>query len=800
MHSSHTRALLLLAAALTANITAAVAQTTAPPTKPATPAPLVTPPAPPDTTRPQRASLTGIIRDTALRPIGNARVLLLGTPRTAYSDDAGRYRLAAIPAGTYTLRVIRIGYEPQLIANVVVAAGEITTRDAQLTQAVQALSQVTITPGSFTLLDAGTSKLSLTRDALLTAPQLAEDLFRSLNRLPGLSGSDFSAKIRIRNGGVDEQLFTLDGLEIIEPFHLKDFDGALTLLDGEAIGGVSVTTGGFTAAAGNRMAGLVEMQSAQPSTARSRTAIGLSISNLRARSEGTFADGRGNWQVSARAGYLQLLLKLVETDGAPDPRYGDVFAKVQYRVTPNQTLSLHTLVAADRLRINDDDGKLTSSYANNYLWARLQSRFGARVGVNTLASVSGLNWRRDVTDFSRINKVLYERVRINDRRSLGAVSVKQDWTVDATPAVSVLFGGEVRNENADYAYTRNQRALGVTGANVVTLDSQRVNAALAPSGARTSAYGSLRVRPLSSVTVEVGTRADRHAWTQQTTVTPRLNAAWNIAQGTTVRGAWGYYAQAHTLQDLSIVDGDTAFSRAERAEQRIVSLEREFGRGLTTRVEAYQRLITSPRARYFNTDGNSTSALPEGDPDRVRFAPSSAEVRGVEMLAQFDRGGHWRGGATLVFSKATAVIGGRTTPRPYDEPFATTVDAAYRASNGWTMALAFTARAGWPIAPALFVVDTVSPGQYAVARTPASPFFNARLASYQRLDFRATRTWRTSRGNVNVWGDIFNLLNHANQSGAEYSASLASPTRVTVRTTRTDFLGLLPTLGVSWEF
>ncbi len=750
-----------------------------------------------------QASLSGTIRSADLVPISGARVTLTGSPRTAFSDDSGRYRFGAIIPGRYTMRVTRIGYTPFVADDVVVAAASAAARDVQLASAAQALSQITISPGSFTLLDpSASSRLSLSREALLTAPQLAEDLFRSLNRLPGLSGSDFSAKIRIRNGGVDEQLFTLDGLELIEPFHLKDFDGALTIVDGEAIGRVSVTTGGFPAAAGNRMAGLVEMQSATPSSTRSRTAIGISISNLRARSEGGFAGGRGKWLVAARRGYLDLILRLVDEKDPPDPRYSDVFTKVQYQLSANHLATVHGLVANDKLTLLEDRGStLRSSYGNRYVWGTLRSSLGAHTNVTTLASAARLGWDRDVLDIDNViaNSTL-ARVRIADRRTLRALSLKQDWSVDATDKLSLLFGGELRDERADYNYARTQVARTFIGNTVIVLDSALVKADLTPSGTRTSGYGTIRVRPIESVTVDVGARADRHSWTQQGTLSPRLNAAWTPTTGTTLRAAWGQYHQAHALQDLSVVDGDTAFAPAERAEHRILGLEQDLGRGWTGRLEAYQRVISAPRARYINIDGNATSPLPEGDFDRVRFAPTSADVRGLELLAQYDGGGHWRGGGALVLSKATAVIDGQRTRRPYDEPLAATLDAAYRGTGGWTIAVAWTSRSGWPISSPLFAIDTLSPGRYAARRLPSSPFLTERLAAYQRLDVRASRSWRTPRGRVSLWLDVFNILDHANQSGYSYDWRLTSPTLVTVGRARDDFLGRLPTAGVSWEF
>ena len=425
----------------------------------------------------QARALLGVVRDENRVPVPGVRLSLVGTPRVSFTNDSGIYRFGAIERGAYSLRVVRIGFAP-VLDTVRVSDDGNTVRGIQLVTKIPALSQVTITPGAFTLLDpTAVSRLSLSREALLTAPQLAEDIFRSLNRLPGLSGSDFSAKIRIRNGGVDEQLYTLDGLELIEPFHLKDFDGALSILDGEAIGRVSVTTGGFTTVSGNRMAGVVAMESAVPSASRSRTAVGLSISNVRARSEGSFGGGRGSWLVSGRRGYLDVILKLIGTEDPPDPRYSDVFGKVQYRLARKHTATVHGLLGADHLRLSEDDGSnIVSRYGNRYLWTTVRSQFGERVSATTIASLASLTWDRDVKDFERFSGAPYERVRIRDRRTLGAVAIKQDWSVDVAPALSVQVGGELRGEDAEYSYARSQVARGAVGSTVVVLDSSRVDA------------------------------------------------------------------------------------------------------------------------------------------------------------------------------------------------------------------------------------------------------------------------------------------------------------------------------------
>ena len=747
----------------------------------------------------QSATLDGIVRDQNAAAIRGARVTLVGTARVAYSDDDGHYRFPTIVPGRYTLRVARIGYAPGIADSIVITAGEHVERDVQLMTVIVPLSQVTITPGSYTLLDpSSASRLTLSREVLATTPQLGEDVFRALSRLPGLSGSDFSAKIRIRNGGADEQLVTLDGLELIEPYHLKDFDGALSMLDGESIGRVSVTTGGFTAASGNRLAGLLQLESATPSATRSRAAVGVSLSNLRARTEGTFASARGSWLVSGRRGYLDLLFKLLRETNPPDPSYSDVFGKVQYQWGHGHIATIEGLVAGDRLSL-EDGGFIRSNYGNRYVWGTLRTPITGRAFVTTMASLSNLSWKRDGVDEQRVLNQTYERVRIADRRTLNVSSLKQDVTVDISDGVSHFAGLEMRGEVAAYAYSRVEKERAVVSRAVVVLDSTNINATLHPQGTRASGYVSLRLRPTSPVTTEFGLRADRHTWTDQTTLAPRANIAWNLGAHTTLRGAWGHYYQAHALQDLSVVDGDTAFVHAERAEHRVLGVEFDIGHGWTTRIEGFERLTTSPRAKYVNVEG-TLDVFPESAPDRVRFAPTSARVQGAELLARYDDGGRIRGGAAIVRSRATAVVSGRETPRPYDEPLALTVDFAYRTAKGWTIAGAWTSHSGWPSVAPTFVIDTLGVGRYAVRRLDTSPFATGRFASYQRLDFRASRTFQTAHGRLNVWADVFNALNRANQRGNRYSYSFTAPSSLRVTANREDFLGILPSLGLGWEF
>ena len=62
--------------------------------------------------RAQSASIRGIVRDSAARPVPNAEVSIDPLGRRARTDSAGRFLFDTLDPGQYTLRARRLGYAP----------------------------------------------------------------------------------------------------------------------------------------------------------------------------------------------------------------------------------------------------------------------------------------------------------------------------------------------------------------------------------------------------------------------------------------------------------------------------------------------------------------------------------------------------------------------------------------------------------------------------------------------------------------------------------------------------------------
>jgi protocatechuate 3,4-dioxygenase beta subunit len=78
------------------------------------------------------AALQGFVRDSAGRPMANARVVVVGTALVAVANAAGCYRIENIPAGAATVRGSFVGYAPVTVQDVALSQGTTTQLDLRL--------------------------------------------------------------------------------------------------------------------------------------------------------------------------------------------------------------------------------------------------------------------------------------------------------------------------------------------------------------------------------------------------------------------------------------------------------------------------------------------------------------------------------------------------------------------------------------------------------------------------------------------------------------------------------------------
>jgi hypothetical protein len=753
-----------------------------------------------DAPRAARATspVSGTVSDSvAEKPVARARVELLGTQYYAYVRPDGTFSMGNVPHGVYTLRVLRMGYEPLTIKSFRIPEdlhqGKL---DLSMHRAMLALSEVVVTPGYFGLLKQSiATPQALSKEQLQTLPQIGEDIYRAVARLPGVSADDFSAKFNVRGGSGDELYVTLDGLELVEPFHLRDVGGAFSIIDIQSLGTASLTTGGFSAEYGDRLTGVFSMQTSDPQTDRVRTSLGLSVMNARLTSQGGFAGGKGGWLVSMRPGYLDVALKLTSVRDSIRPRYYDIFAKAQYDFGAAGRVALHVLRASDAFRyLQKDDPNIASDYTSDYAWLTWDDHFGSRLKEATVLSTGFLDWRRDgdASDNGVPSAV------ITDHRTLDRVGLRQDWTFDLMPNAMLKWGFDAKREEASYDYFSALRDTRSVGSPIV--DTTAIVAS--PGTNRLALYAAPRVRVLPSLTVEVGARLDYNSILDESKVNPRLNVSWEPREGTTVRGAWGHYSQSQQLFSLQVQDGVSEFARAEDAEQRILGVEQQMLLGVTARVEAYDRHTTHARPLYTNSSAELWT-FPEIMWDRFRVDRTESRDRGVEFQVGRSGSGPMDWSLGYALASSNDLVNGIWTPRALDQRHALHGDWSLKpASNKWRLSVGGVWHSGWPYTPTKLVLDTLvnTSGQFVLhADRSVGDLNSQRLPNYRRVDARFTRYFDTTRGRLSAFLEAYNLFGTKNVRGL-WKHIEANGRNVQVVTGEVDQWPRLPLVGLTWEF
>jgi len=743
------------------------------------------------------AVVAGMVRSTV--PLPDVHVMLRDTRFEATSNDSGQFNLGRVPAGTYHLVATHIGFEP--VDRTIVVGGDEPKPEITMLPIAVPLAAVIVTPGYFGMMQTGVaSSQTLTRPQIETVPQLGEDVYRAAGRLPGVATTDLSAKFAVRGEPGDELLVTLDGLPLVEPFHLKDIGDALSIVDLASLGGVELITGGASAEYGDQLAGVFRLHALEPRVDRTRASLGISLTNLRGMAQGGFAGGKGGWLLSGRRGYLDLAFKIANLADSIYPRYNDLFGKVTYALPGNGDVALHVLHAADALRYQDSrEPRLDSKYFSDYAWATLATQIGSRTHNESVLWFGSLDWNR-AGDGSDRNRE-FPSVHVTDARSFHTVGFKQDWSVKLGERALFKFGGDLRRERATYDYVRRlQRTTVQDYAYVTTFDSAAID--LAPSNYATALYAAQRVRPADAFTLEIGLRYDHADATDDDVLSPRINAAWEVARSSTVRFSWGDYDQRESIFALQVQDGARTFATAERAKQFVLGWEQVVWHGLVGRAEAYRRTLSNMRPRHANTS-TQISVFPEIAFDRVYLAPSDGRSRGVELSLARPSGFHIDWNASYAYASATQLLNGLRVPRATDQRHTAHLDwSAHSSSNKWRFTVSAMWHTGWPYTPDSVRIDTVgttAPTQTAHTTWSPGALYSARLPAYQRIDARWTRFFDTRRGRASVFIDVYNVLNTLNVRDIYTNVTID---RLFVRYSQheRELLPRIPSFGVNWEF
>jgi TonB-linked SusC/RagA family outer membrane protein len=186
----------------------------------------------------ESGTVTGRVTEAGSgRPIPEVQLNLAGTTLGTMSNANGEYTIRAVPAGSYQLRALRVGFSEQKLP-IVVTAGQATTQNVGLTAIPVSLAPVVTTAtGEQRRVEIGNAVAQIDAAQLLeTAPVTSiDDVINA--RAPGVivtSGTQTGAGSRIRIRGQNSLSLSNDPIFIIDGVRMTSNVNSSSLFTGGA--------------------------------------------------------------------------------------------------------------------------------------------------------------------------------------------------------------------------------------------------------------------------------------------------------------------------------------------------------------------------------------------------------------------------------------------------------------------------------------------------------------------------------------------------------------------------------------
>ncbi|HEU4928984.1 MAG TPA: carboxypeptidase-like regulatory domain-containing protein, partial [Candidatus Krumholzibacteria bacterium] len=160
---------------------------------------------------------TGIVPGTVVsakdgKPLPYANVILVGTTMGAMSLTDGKFEIKPVPIGTYTVKVMMMGYAPAEKPNVVVNAGSVSTLQFKLEEKVVAKIQDIVVTADRAMVEVTETQVTgnVSEEQVQNMP--VDDIIEAVGLKAGIvkTGDD----MHVRGGRSNEVQIQIDGVPV----------------------------------------------------------------------------------------------------------------------------------------------------------------------------------------------------------------------------------------------------------------------------------------------------------------------------------------------------------------------------------------------------------------------------------------------------------------------------------------------------------------------------------------------------------------------------------------------------------
>lgn len=322
----------------------------------------------------------GKVIDSDNNPLEFVTVRVAGTAIGTNTNLDGAYRLSTAPADTITIVFSCLGFREEK-RQLIDAKGDITLNmrmyaSARELQGVE-VTEIRKQTGSMQTLNSA--------DYRLAADASGGSVESMLTTMAGVNSSnEMSSQYSVRGGTFDENCVYINGVEVYRPQLVSSGQQeGLSVINPDMVNAIGFSTGGFTAAYGDKMSSALDITYREPEAFEGSLSAGMMGGSLSiGQSSRHFSQLHG-----VRYKRNSSLLGSLETKGEYDPSFFDYQTSMVYKISPKWKVSLLGNIAVNNYKFTpttrttnfgtSSDAKQFKVYFDGHEKDKFETYFGA---------------------------------------------------------------------------------------------------------------------------------------------------------------------------------------------------------------------------------------------------------------------------------------------------------------------------------------------------------------------------------------------------------------------------------------
>jgi hypothetical protein len=576
------------------------------------------------------------------KPIIGASITLLSLKKGTQTDIDGSFLFGQTPIGRYQLQVSSVGYESQIISELLLESGKEMVLEVRLHTTSNQLDEAVVRAPSANLSGAVTSIQNISTEQIFRYPGTYLDPARLVTAYAGVANSNDQANgLVIRGNSPNGMQWRLEGVEIVNPNHLSNAgtfsdritqnSGGVNILSAQLLGNMNFLTGAFPAEYGNALSGVMDMRLRKGNDKKHEFTAQAGLIGIDLAAEGPIGKRGASYLVNYRYSFTGLLATMGVKFGGEDIRFQDLAFNLNF---PTKKAGTFMLFGMGGLSSNVFEASRDTSqwivqkdgfdiyYKNRMGAAGLTHslNIGKKLLWRTVIATSGLKNTREGYVLSKVN---FQRFLIQaDSSTRAKTSIKTSLSYKFNDRANLKVGVFV-TQQYDELFSRSA--------------DKRANGAA--MGLIIQPYASLHWAILAKLSTNIGLHYLNYTFNQTKSVEPRFSVQYQLSTNQMFSFAYGLHSQLQKPEIyFALATQNNAFlgnARLDLTKSRHYVLSHQYSikKGANFKTELFYQQIFNVPAALLNPTFSTLNLVEDFTPEPLQNAGTGRNY-GLELTYQ----------------------------------------------------------------------------------------------------------------------------------------------------------------------